>query len=57
MLKYYQLIKKLNNYGVNIRFVLVGSEKDVSKQMVLDAGFDESEYFEFKQNNFGVYLT
>lgn len=51
-LKYYQYIKNIfkeNNIVLN--FVLVGSEKEKSKQIVLNAGFREDEYYEWSQPN------
>jgi hypothetical protein len=48
-LKYYKYIQ---NVLINIAvmdFVFVGSEKEKSKKLVLQAGFSETEYYEFDQ--------
>jgi len=51
-LKYYQYIKNiLKENNIVLNFVLVGSEQEKSKQLVLNAGFREDEYYEWSQPN------
>jgi hypothetical protein len=54
ILKYYKYIKELlkKNHGVKMDFVLVGSEKEASKQTVIDSGLSSDYYYEFSQENY-----
>lgn len=53
ILKYYKYIQtRLHKLDVNIDYVLVGSENEQSKNLVLNSGFTENEYFEWDQTPF-----
>lgn len=48
--KHYINIKKKFKNIANFKFIILGSEKDLSKNLTLKY-FSENEYFEFDQNN------
>ena len=53
-LKYYKYIKQLLEKKDNVKldFILVGSEKEKSRQTVIEAGLSPDYYYEFCQENY-----
>jgi hypothetical protein len=51
MMKYYLFLRNHLKDQINIKYLLVGSEKNKSKDLVLNLGFEKDEYIEYKQQN------